>query len=138
MYTQTHVQKNTHTQTHTHTRTRTHTRTHTHTHAHTRTQAHAYLYCACCAGVALSSSGATSAGRQLVSCIAPTTPERHVFHACTLYRCFAAQTHAEVELIVVDTGPVASPFFTTPGSPGYANRAYLSLSLSLTLLYVCL
>ena len=30
----------------------------------------------------------------------------------SLYRCFAAQTHPDIELIVVDTGAVPSPFFT--------------------------
>ncbi|KAL1519233.1 hypothetical protein AB1Y20_003492 [Prymnesium parvum] len=48
-----------------------------------------------------------------VSCIAPTTPERHLFHESGLYRCFAAQTHADIELIVVDTGACPSPFFTS-------------------------
>ena len=48
-----------------------------------------------------------------VSCISPTTVERHLFHECALYRCFAAQTYADLELIVVDTGPAPSPFFTS-------------------------
>jgi len=52
--------------------------------------------------------------RRRVSCIAPTTPERHLFHETALYRCFAAQTHADLELVVVDTGPRPSPFFTSP------------------------
>ena len=52
--------------------------------------------------------------RWRVSCISPTTPERHLFHESALYRCFNAQTHADIELIVVDTGPVKSPFFTSP------------------------
>ncbi|KAK7230815.1 mitochondrial carrier protein [Aureococcus anophagefferens] len=53
-----------------------------------------------------------------VSCIAPTTTERHAFHGAALYASFAAQTHDNRELVVVDTGPAPSPFFTTPGSPG--------------------
>ncbi|KAH8073728.1 hypothetical protein JL720_10798 [Aureococcus anophagefferens] len=52
------------------------------------------------------------------SCIAPTTTERHAFHGAALYASFAAQTHDNRELVVVDTGPAPSPFFTTPGSPG--------------------
>lgn len=49
-----------------------------------------------------------------MSCISPTTPERHLFHETALYRCFNAQTHPDIELIVVDTGAVKSPFFTSP------------------------
>ena len=57
--------------------------------------------------------GGVSHRRWRVSCISPTTPERHLFHEAALYRCFASQTHADRELIVVDTGPVPSPFFTS-------------------------
>ena len=57
-----------------------------------------------------------------VSCIAPTTTERHAFHGAALYASFAAQTHANRELVVVDTGPAPSPFFTTPGSPGREDK----------------
>ena len=52
--------------------------------------------------------------RWRVSCISPTTVERHLFHETALYRCFNAQTHADIELIVVDTGAAPSPFFTSP------------------------
>ena len=48
-----------------------------------------------------------------VSCISPTTPERHLFHETALYRCFREQTHPDLELIVVDTGATPSPFFST-------------------------
>ena len=57
---------------------------------------------------------AASAHRKRVSCISPTTPERHLFHEIALYRCFSAQTHPDLELIVVDTGATPSPFFTSP------------------------
>jgi hypothetical protein len=63
----------------------------------------------------LSSSGAAAGAGCLVSCIAPTTPERHIFHDCALYRCFASQIYPAIELIVVDTGAAPSPFFTKPG-----------------------
>jgi tetratricopeptide (TPR) repeat protein len=66
----------------------------------------------------VSSSGAGAGAGRLVSCIAPTTPERHIFHDCALYRCFSTQTHPAIELIVVDTGHSPSPFFTSPGAIG--------------------
>ena len=56
---------------------------------------------------------ATVVRRRRVSCISPTTPERALFHETGLYRCFAAQTHPDVELIVVDTGATPSPFFSS-------------------------
>ena len=60
------------------------------------------------------SSGVSRYTRWKVSCISPTTPERHMFHERGLHRCFAAQTHPNVELVVVDTGACPSPFFTSP------------------------
>ena len=59
-------------------------------------------------------STAIAARRRRVTCISPTTPERHLFHETALYRCFREQTYEDVELIVVDTGAVPSPFFTSP------------------------
>ena len=47
----------------------------------------------------------------LVSVVSPTTGERHWTHA-SLYRCFAHQTYPSKELVVLDTGPRPSPFFT--------------------------
>eukprot|EP00967_Tisochrysis_lutea_P008770 scaffold10484_cov31-Tisochrysis_lutea.AAC.7 len=74
------------------------------------------------AGV-VSRSGAAAGAARLVSCIAPTTPERHVFHECTLYRCFTMQTHPATELVVVDTGEYPSPFFTTEGGIAVGSTA---------------
>jgi len=64
---------------------------------------------------AAAGGGAAAGGVVRVSCIAPTTPERHLFHEQALYRCFAAQTHPHVELVVVDSGGAPSPFFTRAG-----------------------
>lgn len=58
-------------------------------------------------------SAGLASRRWRVSCISPTTPERHLFHEIALYRCFQAQTHPDLELIVVDTGAAPSPFFTS-------------------------
>ena len=59
-------------------------------------------------------AGVSAGRRRRVSCISPTTPERQLFHERALYRCFNAQTHPDIELIVVDTGATPSPFFTDP------------------------
>jgi hypothetical protein len=48
----------------------------------------------------------------LVSVLTPTTSERHWTHA-HVYRCFDQQTWANKELVVLDTGDVPSPFFTS-------------------------
>ena len=65
-------------------------------------------------GASALADSSAPAHRKRVSCISPTTPERHLFHEVALYRCFNAQTHHDLELIVVDTGTVPSPFFTSP------------------------
>ena len=48
----------------------------------------------------------------LVSVLTPTTSDRHWAHA-NLYRCFAAQSWPSKELIILDTGSSASPFFSS-------------------------
>ena len=73
-------------------------------------------------GGAVVTNGSSASRRWRVSCISPTTPERHLFHETALYRCFNAQTHPDIELIVVDTGSVPSPFFTDKGSPGKEDK----------------
>ena len=49
-------------------------------------------------------------GGALVTVVVPTTAARAAFHAAS-YGCFAAQTYAPLELVVVDSGPEPSPFF---------------------------
>ena len=65
------------------------------------------------ASEAAGAASGRAGGRRVISCIAPTTPERHLFHESALYRCFAAQTHPHTELVVVDTGPTPSAFFSS-------------------------
>ena len=60
----------------------------------------------------LSGEADTGSLQPLVSVLSPTTYERCWTHE-SLYRCFAHQTYTPRELIVLDTGPLPSPFFTT-------------------------
>lgn len=52
----------------------------------------------------------TAATVPLVSVISPTTSDRHWAHE-QLYRCFSWQTWPNKELLVIDDGPIPSPFF---------------------------
>jgi hypothetical protein len=54
---------------------------------------------------------AADSTRPLVTCVTPTTDARHWAHE-SLYTCFAHQTYPNKELVVLDTGASASPFFT--------------------------
>jgi len=49
-----------------------------------------------------------------VSVICPTVPSRGRFHQ-QVYKCFAQQTYPEKELVVVDSGPEPSSFFSSGG-----------------------
>lgn len=75
-----------------------------------------------------SATGACIPGR--VSVVAPTTQERHEFHA-QLWLCFHSQTYRDKELIVVDTGEVPSPFFKARGG-GLGDVKYVHLLDTLT------
>ena len=54
--------------------------------------------------------------KPLVSVLAPTTSDRHWAHA-NLYRCFDHQNWPNKELVVLDSGSKASPFFTSLSDP---------------------
>ncbi|KAH8075697.1 protein serine/threonine phosphatase [Aureococcus anophagefferens] len=65
-------------------------------------------------------AAARRGGGVLVSVVVPTTGRRSAFHGM-LYACFAAQTHARLELVVLDTGDAPSPFFS--GDPAATANA---------------
>ncbi|KAJ8601894.1 hypothetical protein CTAYLR_002661 [Chrysophaeum taylorii] len=54
--------------------------------------------------------------RRKVSVVVPTTHHRAAFHE-TLYACFCWQTHEPRELVILDTGVSASPFFEACEDP---------------------
>lgn len=60
----------------------------------------------------------------MVSVVTPTTSKRADFHA-TLYACFRWQTHEPRELVVLDTGPTPSPFFTSAAVAGDRRVRYI-------------
>lgn len=56
--------------------------------------------------------GASKLQLPLVSVVSPTTHERSWTHA-SLYRSFSQQTYPNKELVILDTGPAPSAFFST-------------------------
>ena len=65
----------------------------------------------------------------LVSVLSPTTSDRHWAHP-NLYRCFDQQSWKRKELVVLDTGPAPSPFFSRLDDPR-VRYTHLPLSSNL-------
>ena len=69
-----------------------------------------------------------------VSVVVPTYALRHAHHA-VVYECFCRQTWLDKELLVIDTGPLPSPFFTALGGAdcrvAYVHAAGAVNSLSI-------